>query len=44
MELIAVAALLRKENLISVSDVIGGKSILGTINSLRGGTVSGITE
>jgi len=44
MELVAVAALLRTEELVSVDDVLERKSILGTINSSRGGTVSGITE
>jgi len=44
MELAVVAALLRTEELVSVDDVLGRKSILGTIDSSGGGTTSGITE
>ena len=44
MELIAVAALLRMEELISVDDVFERKTILRTIDSSGGGTISGITE
>jgi len=44
MELTVVAALLRTEELVSVDDVLGRKSILGTIDSSGGGTASGITE
>jgi len=44
MELVAAAVLLMTEELVSVNDVIGRKSILGTINSSGGETISGITE
>ena len=44
MELVAVAALLRTEGLVSIDDDLGRKSILGLINFSRGGMVSGITE
>jgi len=37
MELVVVAALLRTEELVSVDDILGRKSILGTIDSSRGG-------
>jgi len=37
MELIAVAALLRKKELVSVGDVLRRKSILRTIDSSGGG-------
>jgi len=40
MELVAVAALLRTEELVSVDDVLKRKSILQTMDS----SVSGITE
>ena len=44
MELVAVAALLKMKELVSVGDVLGRKSILRTIDSSGGGTVSRITE
>ena len=39
MELVAVATLLRAEELVSVDDVLGRKSILRIIDSSGGGTV-----
>ena len=44
MKLVAMAALLRTEELVSVDDVLGRKSILGIIDFSGGGTLSGITE
>jgi len=44
MELVAVTALLRTEELISVDDVLRRKSIFRTIVSSGGGMVSGTTE
>ena len=44
MELVAVAALLRTEGLVSIDDDLGRKSILRLINFSGGGMVSGITE
>ena len=44
MELAAMTALLRTEELASVGDVLGRKNILGTIDSSGGGAVSRITE
>jgi len=42
--LIAVVALLKTEELVSVNDVLGSKNILRTIDSSGGGTASGITK
>ena len=44
MESVAITALLRIEELVSVDDVLGRKSILGTTDSSGGGTVSKINE
>ena len=44
MELVAVIALLKMEELVSIDDVLGRKSILGIIDFSGGGTLSGITE
>ena len=41
MELGAVVGLLRTEELVSIDDALGRKSIIGTIVSSRGGIVSG---
>ena len=44
MEFVAVIALLRTKELVSIDDVLRRNSILRTIDSLRGRTVSRITE
>ena len=44
MELVAVTALLRTEELVLVDDFLRRKSMLGTIDSSGGGTVSEINE
>ena len=44
MDLVAEVALLMSKELVSIDDVLGRKSILGTIDSLGRGTLSEITD